>query len=226
MSKELFKHFYKSLLAGLSIGLGGFLYCLCVFLINNELGKVLGSIAFSVGLFLVCTFYLSLYTGKIGIIYEGKQSKTFYFALPIILIGNLLAACGLGLLFYLIFKDNADFMATVNSVAESRLVLNSFYDYLSLMVRSFLCGLCVYLAVKLFALNRLKFKGTFLLVFFVFVFVYAGFQHCIANMFYFGFACSFRIETFLNLLLCVLFNSFGPVVGVMIFSLIGKKENK
>ena len=51
--------FLKGILAGLSIGLGGFLYILMTFLLsgdNAELGKIFGSILFSVGLFLVCTF--------------------------------------------------------------------------------------------------------------------------------------------------------------------------
>ena len=191
-----------------------------VFLIPGQIGKVLGSILFTVGLFLVCTFGLSLYTGKIGIIYEGKQDKTFYVALPIILIANLGAAFLAGFLLNLIFKNNETFMAVVNNTAGVRLTLDIFDAYLALCIKSFLCGLCVYLAVKLFALNRLKPLGIMLLVFFVFVFVYCGFEHCIANMFYFGFAQSLKIEMLFNLLLCILFNSFGPIIGVLMFKLI------
>ncbi len=220
MAKNLLLHCLKGLLAGLAISLGGFLFCLMTFLIPGQIGKVLGSILFSVGLFLVCTFGFSLYTGKIGIIYEGEQDKTFYIALPIILISNLGAAFLAGFLMNLIFKGNEQFMEVVNGVAAARLTLNNFDAYLSLCLKSFLCGLCVYLAVKLFALNRLRPLGIFMLVFFVFVFVYCGFEHCIANMFYFGFAQSLQIEMLFNLLLCILFNSFGPIVGVLMFKLI------
>ena len=73
MGKVLFKNFYKGILAGLAIGLGGFLYILMVHFVPGEYGKVLGSILFSVGLFLVCTFMLSLYTGKIGLIYLSRR---------------------------------------------------------------------------------------------------------------------------------------------------------
>ena len=82
MAKTLFINFYKGILAGLAIGLGGFLYILMCHYIPGELGKVLGSLLFAVGLFTVCTFYLSLYTGKIGLIYEGKKDKAFYLSLP------------------------------------------------------------------------------------------------------------------------------------------------
>ena len=219
--KNYFLSFLKGILAGLSIGVGGFLYVLMVHFVPGELGKVLGSTLFAIGLFTVCTFSLHLYTGKIGIIYEGKQSKEFYISLPIMLIGNAIGAFALGYACYFIFKDTS-VMNTVNSVCSTRTSLNTFNDYLGLMVKSTLCGLCVYLAVKAFNLNRLKPVGILLLVFFVFVFVYSGFQHCIANMFYFGFGNHISWNTLINLLLCIAFNSIGPVFGVLLFKLFNK----
>ena len=215
MKKDLAFSFLKGILAGLAIGVGGFLYLLMVFAVNGELGKVLGSILFSVGLFTVCSLSLHLYTGKIGLIYEQKQEKTFYISLPIMLLGNAIGAFGLGMLCYLIFR-NTDLFNTALATAGVRLGFNSFNDVLSCIVKSTLCGLCVYLAVKSFAYKRISLLGTGLLVFFVFVFVYAGFQHCIANMFYFGFAWAWSWELVVNLLLCILFNSVGPLFGVLL----------
>lgn len=221
--KNVLTNFYKGILAGLAIGLGGFLYVLMRHFVDGELGVVLGSILFSVGLFLVCTFYLSLYTGKIGLIYEGKKDKDYLISLPVMLIGNAIGAFGLGYLCFFIFR-NTDVMNTViNKVCAPRTSLNTFNDYLSCMVKSFLCGVCVYLAVKSFGLNRLKPLGIILLVFFVFLFVYSGFQHCIANMFYFGFGNHINGFTFVNLAFCILFNSLGPVVGVLLFNLFHKE---
>ena len=222
--KNHFLSLFKGFLAGLSIGVGGFLYILMSHYIPGELGKVVGSILFAVGLFTVCTFSLHLYTGKIGLVYEGKQTKEFYICLPIMLIGNAIGAVSLGYLCYAIFR-NTEIMNTVNSVCSSRLTLFTFNDYLSCMVRSSLCGVCVYLAVKSFNMNRLKPLGTLLLVFFVFVFVYSGFQHCIANMFYFGFGNTYgNGYTYVNLVFCILFNSLGPVFGVLLSSLFTKHK--
>ena len=218
--------FLKGLLAGLSIGLGGFLYVLMTFIFKDdsvvELGKIFGSILFAVGLFLVCTFYLNLYTGKIGLIFEEKKDKSFYISLPVMLIANLLGAFLLGFVCYLIFKDT-DLFLFASKAAESRLVLDSVNNYLSTIIKSCLCGLCVYLAVKCFARDRLHLKGILLLVLFVFIFVYCGFQHCIANMFYFGFAFTFRIETLINLLIVITCNSIGPIPGVILFKLFKAK---
>ncbi len=216
MSKNLFLSFLKGILAGLAIGVGGFLYILTSHYVPGELGKVLGSLLFAVGLFTVCTFSLHLYTGKIGVVYEGKQEKEFYISLPIMLVGNAIGAFSLGLILYLCFKDT-DVMNTVNSVCGARTTLVTFDDYLSCMIKSMLCGICVYLAVKAFNLNKLKPVGIGLLVLFVFIFVYSGFQHCIANMFYFGFGLHFNWYTLVNLIFCILFNSIGPVFGAMLF---------
>ena len=220
--KKVLESTYKGLFAGLSIGLGGFLYVIMVHFVPGELGKALGSLLFAVGLFLVCSLGFHLYTGKIGLIYEGKQTKEFYISLPVMLIFNAIGAFGLGYVCYFIFKDT-EVMNTVNSVCASRTTLNTFNDYLAVMIKSFLCGLCVYLAVKCFNLNRLKPLGIILLVLFVFIFVYAGFQHCIANMFYFGFGNHINLYTFVNLIFVILFNSLGPILGVILFKLFNKQ---
>ena len=220
--------FLKGILAGLAIGLGGLLYILMTFLFsgdNAELGKIFGSILFSVGLFLVCTFYLSLYTGKIGLVYEEKQSKEFYISLPIMLIGNAIGAFAFGYICFFIFR-NSDVYFSALAAANARLQFNDVLDYLTTAIKAFLCGLCVYLAVKSFSLNRLKPLGIALLVFFVFVFVYCGFQHCLANMFYFGMANAMSWYTLINLLIVILFNSLGPIVGVKLVKLIQNNYSK
>lgn len=224
--KNYAKTIFKGILAGISIGLGGLLYVIMTSVFTgdiSEIGKILGSILFAVGLFLVCTFQFSLYTGKIGLIYEGKQTKEFYINLPIMLVGNAIGAFGFGFLCFAIFKDTSIYQGAVVATS-SRLNFDSWQAYPITMIKSFLCGLCVYLAVKSFTLNRLKPIGILLLVFFVFVFVYCGFQHCIANMFYFGMANAINWYTLLNLVLVILFNSLGPIIGVLLVKLVERKE--
>ena len=114
-------------------------------------------------------------------------------------------------------------METVNAACSSRTTLVTFNDYLGTIVKGMLCGVCVYLAVKCFNLNRLKPLGIALLVFFVFLFVYCGFQHCIANMFYFGFGNHINGNTFINLALVIVANSIGPIIGVGMSKLFEKK---
>ena len=148
--KQILLNFLKGILAGLAIGIGGFLYIIMTFALHGdlaELGKVLGSLLFSVGLFLVCTFSLSLYTGKIGLIYEEKKDKIFYISLPVMLIGNAIGAFALGYAMYFAFRNTGVYDYAL-AAATARLKLDTFIDYLSTSIKSFLCGLCVYLAVK------------------------------------------------------------------------------
>lgn len=216
MKKDLAFSFLKGILAGLSIGVGGFLFILFSYLIEGELGKALGSLFFAVGLFTVCSCYLHLYTGKIGLIYEKRQDKSFYISLPIMLIGNAIGAVSLGYLCYFIFKD-LDIINTAYSVSASRLSFNNFNDFLSCFLKSVLCGLCVYIAVKAFNYKRISILGTSLLVLFVFIFVYSGFQHCIANMYYLSFSNDWGKEAFINIIFSILGNSLGPIFGVLLF---------
>ena len=226
MVKKQLVQFLLGILAGLAIGLGSFLFVISKTYVPAEYGKILGSFVFAVGLFLVCTFTLSLYTGKIGLVFEKKQEVWFYISLPVMIIGNAVGAIGLGFLMYLVFKSNEDVMKTITSVCEIRSLqfekIESFEPFLITFIKGFACGLCVYLAVKSFAANRLKVVGIILLVFFVFLFVYFGFEHCIANMFYFSMANKWTVGAFINLFLVIFANSLGTIPGVLMLKLFHK----
>jgi hypothetical protein len=79
------KTFVSAVLAGISIGLGGL-----VFLAVDN--RVAGAALFTIGLFVVCTFGLHLFTGKVC--YALENDRAFALALPVIWLGNL---CGTGL---------------------------------------------------------------------------------------------------------------------------------
>ena len=228
MVKKQLLQFLLGILAGLAIGLGSFLFVITKTYVPGEYGKILGSIVFSIGLFLVCTFMLSLYTGKIGLVFEKKQEAWFYISLPVMIIGNAVGAVGLGLLCYLIFKGNEDVMKTITGVCDIRSAqfdhIESAEPFLVTFIKGFACGFCVYLAVKSFAANRLKPVGIILLVFFVFLFVYFGFEHCIANMFYFSMGFKWTGGAFINLFLVILANSLGTIPGVFMLKLFSKNK--
>ena len=67
-------NFLLGILAGIAIGLGGFLNLLLVST-GIEACRYLGGFVFSVGLFTVCFFGLHLYTGKVGYVMENKRLR-------------------------------------------------------------------------------------------------------------------------------------------------------
>ena len=222
MKKYLFA-ILKGILAGASIGLGGFLFVIVTTFVKGQIGLILGALLFPVGLLLVCSFSLFLYTGKIGVVFEGRQEKDFYVSLPLMFIGNIIGSLLIGYLCYFIFRNNNDIYARINAVCEARFQFNNYQGYLSCFLKSLFCGLFVYLAVKAFAFDRLKPVGIALLFFFIFTFVYLGLEHCIANAYYFSFANKWdNPNAYIDMALCVLGNSLGTIPGVLLLKLTKK----
>ena len=208
---------FKGVLAGLAIGLGGFLFTLMTYALPNEIGKILGALLFPIGLSVVCIFKLFLFTGKIGLVFEGKQTKDFYINLPLMYIGNIIGSLILGYLCFAIFR-NTDLFLRIRDIAANKTNFDLGYEYyLMLIVKSLITGLCVYLAVKSYGLIKNKFVGVFLIFVFIFIFVYIGGDHCVANMYYFSFANSWTGFAFLNIALATICNSIGTIPGVLLF---------
>ena len=173
----------KSLAASLLIGLGNFALL--------KLGNPIGPIIFAFGLLGVCYLGLNLFTGKCGFLFENKLKLT---DLLIILAINLVAGYLIGLLFRV-----AD-----PSIIEAATAKVATWDFsLAFFVKSFLCGVIMYLAVKMYKL------GTPLgIIFGIPLFIFCGFQHCIANVITLGVAAGFSW----TLVLAILGNFAGSLV--------------
>ena len=212
---------FKGILAGASIALGGFIFVCVTFAQPNEIGKILGSLLFPIGLSLVCIFKLNLFTGKIGLVFESKQTKDFYINLPLMYIGNIVGAASVGYICFAIFR-NTDLFIRISEIAASKTSFVDFQYYLSFIVKSLITGLCVYLAVKSYALAKKKYLGLILLFIFIAIFVYIAGDHCVANMFYFSFANKWTGYAFLNIALATVCNSLGTIPGVILIKYLNK----
>ena len=201
------KTFVWGIFAGLAIGLGSFLFLLFKFLIPGTPGAIFASMLFSVGLTLVCVLSLNLYTGKIGVFLDvGEKIKENAINLPIILLGNAVGAFALGIACHFIFMGWDTFIAMVEGVSIAKFNSNLVF------IEGILCGALVYIAVycyKNFQNWAMKIIG---IIVSVTLFVYCGFQHCIANMFYFGMAFNWDIKMLWNLLIVILTNSVGALL--------------
>ena len=227
----------KSLAAGLFIGIGGFIFLLTKWGFTElstrtnssknviEIGNFISSAMFSIGLILVCVFKMLLYTGKIGLIFEENQSIKFYISLLIMVIFNILSAGIFGYIINRIFKKCSAFINLINTVAQSKNNLQTTNDYIKCFIQGLFCGACVHAGVRGYATIKNKYKGIFTIVWFVCMFVYSGFQHCIANSFYFACANQFKSKSFINVLICILGNSLGTLPVAFIMSTISTTSN-
>ena len=153
----------KSIAASVLIGLGNYVLL--------KLGNPLGPFLFAFGLLGVCVMGANLFTGKCGFLFEDKIKPL---NLLIILLVNLLAGYLVGLLFSVC--DAGIVAAAQEKVASWN------FDW-SFFVRSVMCGVIMYLAVAIFR------KGSKLgILFGVPLFIFCGFQHCIANVITLGVA--------------------------------------
>ena len=206
------RSFFGALLAGVSIGIGGLVYLS----VDN---KYLGAFLFAVGLFTVCVMKLDLFTGRVCYVFEkdGKYALT----LPVIWIGNFLGT-GIVAMAARATRGGA-------ALAERAAVLcktKTDDTLLSLFLLGFLCNILIYIAVDGFAKCPHEAGKYLSLVFGVMVFILAGTEHCIADMFYFWCGGAWDGRAILSILVITLGNSAGGVFFPLIKKLINNKDNK
>lgn len=167
--------------------------------------KVIGASLFSIGLFGVLIFNLNLYTGKIGYLITNFNLK-YVKELAITIIGNFIGACSVGfILRYTRIYDNIYSKALI--LANTKLNDN----LLSIFILSIFCGLLMYFAVNGF--KKQTDFGKYLVVYLgVAVFILCGFEHCIANMYYFSVADIWSLKTLGYTGIMVLGNSVGSFI--------------
>lgn len=172
----------KSIGAALLISLGN--YALL------KLGSPIGSVIFAFGLLGVCFMGQNLFTGKCGFLI---QDKIKFSDLMIILFANLIAGYLFGLMYSLC--DNEIVIAAIEKVDSWDLSLAFF-------IKSIMCGIIMYLAVLMYK------KGTTLgIIYGVPLFIFCGFQHCIANIVTLGVARTMDV----SIILCVIGNFIGSL---------------
>lgn len=188
----------KSILAGIMIGIGGTIYLS----LDN---KIVGSILFAIGLFIIVVYSFNLYTGKIGYLINNFNKK-YIRELIITLIGNFIGTFFVGFILkytriYNMISEKAKTLADIK--------LND--TLISILILSFFCGILMYLAVNTY--KEVKDIGKYLVVFLgVIVFILCGFEHCIANMYYFSVSSTWSLNTLLYLLAMILGNSLGGIL--------------
>lgn len=190
--------FVSGMLAGISIALGG-----TVFLSLEN--KVLGALFFTVGLFAVCTFGFHLYTGKVCYVFDN--GRDYAIALPVIWLGNL-AGSWLTAAVESVTRFGPALAERAQTVSAAKLGDSP----LSLFVLAVMCDLLIYVAVEGYRNNPHE-LGKYLSIFFgVTVFILCGFEHCVANMYYFSMANAWSLRTLGLLLVMTAGNSVGGVL--------------
>lgn len=201
MNKEVF---LKSVLAGVFIGIGG-----TVFLMADS--KLVGAILFSVGLFTICTMKFNLFTGKVC--YALDNNMDYNINLILIWAGNLV---GTFLVALLESFTRLDIQEKAMSLCQTKLD----DSLVSILILSFFCNLLIYLAVEGFKSIQDPVGKYLSILFGVVVFIMCGFEHCVANMYYFSIANMWSTQTIMYLLVMTIGNALGGLFIPLILKII------
>ena len=192
--------------AGIMIAIGGSVFLSCE-------NRYIGAILFSVALLCICLKGYSLFTGKVGYLPEN-HSKEAVKILLCGLLGNIVSTILLG---YAVSFANPALGEAAKVICEAKLS----QEALQTFVRAFFCGVLMYMAVSTY-----REKGTLAGIFFcVPVFILSGFEHSIANMFYFGASGIINMDSVIYLAVVIAGNSVGGM-AMPILNILGKGEPK
>ena len=163
-----------------------------------------GALMFTVGLFAICSFGWNLFTGKVC--YSFGKGPRYIGFLAVVWISNFAGAAAGGALIRLTRLEGV--VSRAQAVAPTKLD----DGLLSVFVLAIFCNVLIYIAVEGYRSieNSL---GRYLAVFFgVTVFVVCGFEHCVANMYYFTAAGAWSGEAIVFILVNTLGNALGGLL--------------
>lgn len=199
--KEFFPQIFGGIASGLLVSIGGTV----LLSVDN---RYVGAVLFTVALLAICVMDLYLFTGRIGFVVEGFNKK-MPAQLVVGLLGNFVGATVTGLL---VRYACPNIIEKVQASCQTKLdngILRAF-------LLGCLCGVLMYVAVKTYKLGNVL--G---IVFCIPVFILAGFEHSIADMFYFALAGIMDLA-YVGFIIAVV---LGNTVGAMAIAVLWRLKN-
>ena len=179
--------------AGLCVAIGGMVFLSCE-------SRYVGAVLFSVALLCICYKGYALFTGRVGYMAYGRK-KDDVETLLLCLLGNLIGAAVCGLL-------TRAALPTIASAAETACQNRLAQTAVQTLVRGVFCGALMFLAVSVY-----KEKSTIAgIVFCIPVFILSGFEHSIADMYYFAASGIVSLRAFGFIWLVIVGNALGSLI--------------
>lgn len=203
--------FIKAILGGICVGIGGTVY------LSTE-NHLAGAFLFSLGLLTIYTFGLNLYTGKVC--YIPAKGRRFVPEVLVALIGNAVGTVGLG------FLLRATKLQKLIPHTQELVTAKLSDTVLSTVVMAVLCGFLMSIAVLGYT-KLTDGAGRYLvLVLPIMVFILSGFEHSIANLFYFSLAGMWSGKALLYIILVAAGNLMGGIILPLSERLLDNGQNK
>ena len=193
----MLEKFIKSVLAGISIAIGATIFLLCEV-------KIVGAIFFSIGILMVMEFKLLLYTGYVPTQRQSQKFGQYLLNSTIVFIGNLIGgAITSGLL--ALTRLRGPLYEKALYVCDVKLLDNP----LSIFILAIFCGIIIAGIVKA---TNLKHQVIYVAMM-IATFILCGFEHVVANAFYFTASLKlFSLNGILFMLVCLAGNFVGGLI--------------
>jgi len=208
--RDILNYLVKSFLAGVMIAVGGTVFLSC----DN---KFIGASLFSIGLFVIVVRALNLYTGKVGYIFDNKPK--YLIEVLVTIAGNFLGTFAVGNLLHLTRVGDK---LTEKAAVLCQTKLDD--TVLSIFALSVCCGMLMYLAVNGYRDYKHEIAKYASVYMCVVVFITCGFEHSIANMYYFSVASMWNVKSFGYMGIMILGNAVGGVLFPLCKKLIKEKS--
>lgn len=194
-----YKDFVYGFMAGVIVGLGGIVKL-------SIPSKALGSFLFAGALFIILSLEYYLFTGMVGY-YFYKERKTYRIKLIKVLLGNLLGTFTVAKMISLTrYGEN------LIRLAERSVAIKTSDNLLSIFILAIFCNMFVTNAVHQFKYNSYQ-VGKYLAIFIsIMTFVLSGFEHSIADSFYFFLVGKINPRVISVFLIVLLGNIIGGLI--------------
>lgn len=188
--------------------------------VMKEFGKFVGAILFSLGIFVILAYDMKLFTGLVATIPHMKLKNLW--KLPTCFIGNAIGVAIVAVLVYFSPVSNV-VVSGAKSVISAKLYSENWA--ISSLCSGVLCGILITLSVL--SVNHSHKKGLSAnvgVIFPIIVFAFCGFDHSVANMFYFYYLGEVSWQVVGYIMLTILGNVIGGVLLPLVIKL--KDENE
>lgn len=191
------KSFVKAVLGGSMIAFGAIVYL-------SVQNHVIGSFLFAFGIFSIYSFGFYLYTGKVCFIPNKKPS--YLGVVGITYLGNIAGAVGTGLL--VPYTKLSSIQETAQELVRHKLDDSLFSSFLM----SVFCGIMICISVMGYLMNKDS-LGRYLALFLpIMVFLLSGFEHSIANLFYYTVAGVWGTKAVIYSIVIAVGNLLGGII--------------
>jgi len=183
---RIWQLFILAVLAGVYISFGGHIYLVAV---DQGMGRIVGGMAFSIGLILVVVAGAELFTGNV-IMIVGAMTLLFpwrrlFRNWATVYAGNLLGSVVFAWLMWKsgLMGNNPDSLSSLGANAAALAQAKIELPFSACFIRGVFCNMLVVLAIIMATMSKDVISKIVCCMMPVTVFVASGFEHCIANMY-------------------------------------------